>query len=182
MRFAFSMIACAAVLLFFPGCILPEKFTFNSEFTCPAVCQVGAAWNNKVIYAPDPTRNGTPAPGLAGRLYLFGAVADFPFIGDGSLVIDMYDDTVRPGETLPNGGKQIEEWRFDPLTLKKLAKKDAIGEGYTVFLPWGTYRPDIRNVHLVTRYEPVHGMPIYAAPNSLSVDHGTPPPGATPTQ
>jgi hypothetical protein len=165
--------------LCFCGCVLPEKFHFMSEPPCPPVCQIGAAWNNQVQYAADTTRDGTPTAGIAGRIYLFGAVADYPFIGDGSVVVDLFDDTIRAGEPAIPGGKKIEEWRFDPTTLKRLAKKDVVGDGYTLFLPWGTYAGDIRKVHLVTRYEPAHGAPVYAAPNALSVEHTPPPPGAT---
>jgi hypothetical protein len=167
----------AVVAIALSGCVWPEKFTLHNDLVQPTVCQVGAAWNNKVLFVPDPTKGGVPAPGLTGRLYLFGAMPDYPFIGDGSLVVDLFDDTPRPGETPVQGGKHIEQWRIDPVTLKRLAKKDTIGDGYTLFLPWGTYKPEIQKVHLITRYEPAKGNPIFASPNSLMLDHGTPPPG-----
>src|SRR5687767_4742710 len=29
-----------------------------------------AAWNNKIVYAPDPTHGGDPVPGLMARIYV----------------------------------------------------------------------------------------------------------------
>ena len=171
-------LAVAGMMLAFTGCVLPGQYLITGELACQPVSQVGAAWSNKLNFVADPAHAGTPAPGLAGRLYLFGATPDFPFIGDGGLVVDLFDDTVHPGEPPVQGGKHIEQWRFDPATLKRLARKDTIGDGYTLFLPWGTYKPDIKNVHLVTRYEPKNGPPVYAPANALHIDHSGAPPGA----
>ena len=58
-----------------------------------------------------------------------------------------------------------------PTTLQRLVKKDMIGWGYTLFLPWGSYRPNLTKVHLALRYDPEKGPPLFAEPSSLIVDH-----------
>jgi hypothetical protein len=155
------------------GCVSMGSFLPGSDGppTGP-VCQVVATWNNEVAYAPDPTHGGKPTPGLAGRVYLFGSVVDFPQAGEGKLVVDLYDETQAPasGPALP-----LEEWRIDKDTLQRLLRRDVIGWGYTVFLPWGTYKPEIQKVRLKVRFEPVHGTPIYSedAPLALSKNEMT---------
>ena len=118
-------------------------------------------------------------PGIAGRVYLFGPVPDFPLAGDGSIVVDLFDDTPRNGQP---SSVHLEEWRFDPVTLQRLLKQDMVGWGYTLFLPWGTHRPEARSVHLTLRYEPPQGTPVYAPSGPLTLDHGTPPVGTVPPQ
>jgi hypothetical protein len=124
-----------------------------------------------VTYTPDPARGGVPAPGLVGRLYLFGPNVDFPKVGDGGVVVDLYN------ETPAADGKShvlLEQWRFDPDTLKRLLKRDMIGWGYTLFLPWGTCSPAVTHVQLQLRYEPRKGAPLFAPPISLTLEHAPP--------
>jgi len=150
------------------GCVSPGKLLAPPAPVHPA--QVVATWNNKVVYVPDPARGGVPAPGLGGRVYLFGPTLDFPVCGDGALVVDLFDDT-----TGQPGGVHLEQWQFDPETLKRLLKKDMIGDGYTLFLPWGTYRADIRRVHVNVRYETAGAVPVYSAGETINLDHGSAP-------
>jgi hypothetical protein len=137
------------------GCVNTEPFLAGKEAppTGP-VCQAAGAWNNEIAYAADPTHFGQMNPGLAGRIYLFGPIADFPRIGEGSLVVDLYDETHVPSsqQKVP-----LEEWYFDKDTLKRLVRRDYIGWGYTVFLPWGTFKPEISQIRLKVRFEPVNG-------------------------
>jgi hypothetical protein len=160
---ALFLLACAA------GCESTGTFICTGEQppTGP-VYQVVATWNNQVMTAPDPVHGGTATPGLAGRVYLFGPQLDFPMEGDGTMVVDLYDPA-SPTKA-PNGTPApLEEWRFDKDTLKRLLRKDMIGWGYTVFLPWGTYRDDIKEVRLQIRYEPLKGTPLYAESSPLSL-------------
>lgn len=143
------------------GSLLPGRDAAPSG----AVCQVVACWDNHVMYSPDPVRNGAPGPGIAGRVYLFGQEVGFPLVGDGAVVVDVYDDTHPAGPNqLP-----LEEWRFDKDTLKRLQRRDPIGAGYTLFLPWGTYRPDITRVRLQLSYHPAKGTPLYAPTSSVTL-------------
>jgi hypothetical protein len=146
------------------GCINTGSFVVPGFSPPPAgPTDVVAAWNPEVVARPDPANRGAPTKGLAGRMYLFGEGSDCPLIGDGCVVVDLYEQPV------PNVTSDIplEEWRIDRDTLKRLLRRDAVGWGYTLFLPWGTFRPDITHVELRLRYDPVKGSPLYAEPSSV---------------
>jgi hypothetical protein len=139
------------------GCVTLDS-AFVRKVAPPPVCQVVATWYPDVVFTPDPAHNGEPTPGIGGRMYLFGADAACPLLGDGSIVVDLYDDARVDKDKHP---APLEEWRLDRDTLDRLKRKDAVGWGYTLFLPWGTYRPDLVHVHLRLRYEPRNGAPLY---------------------
>ena len=166
-----TRLIAASALFAVCGCVLPGKFMTGEIAPAVQPASIVAAWNPKVTYTPDPANGGVPAPGIAGRVYLFGTTPDFPLAGDGAMTVELYDDTQRPGQP---AGAQLETWNFDAPTMKRLLKKDAIGMGYTVFLPWGTYRPDVRQVHLSLRFEPAGGNPVYAPSGPMTLEHGTP--------
>jgi hypothetical protein len=150
------------------GCVNMTSLSTHDAPPIGGAAQVVATWKREVIFTPDPAHNGTPIPGLAGRVYLFGETVDYPLAGDGALVVDLYLDSAKPGApTTP----PVEEWRFDPATLKRLSRRDAIGWGYTLFLPWGTYKPEIDHVHLKLRYEPPTGYPLYGDSGPLTLAH-----------
>ena len=69
-------------------------------------------------------------------------------------------------------GVMQERWIFNAPQLKQLLKRDAIGLGYTVFLPWSRYRPDISKVRLKVQFAPAQGTPLYAQDAPLTVNHG----------
>jgi hypothetical protein len=156
------------------GCVsLLGKSTDANEPPPPSPatppCQVVSLWPPEVRLAPDPVHQGQNNPGLVGRVYLFGSDFGWPVTGDGSLVIDLFDET--SGQSF-----LLEEWRFDNGNLKKLLRKDGLGWGYTVFLPWGTYRPEIAKVRLRVAYRPPAptALPIYAADTPLTLVHPDP--------
>jgi hypothetical protein len=154
--------AVALTVALSTGCATTDWQVFKGGPPPPGVpCQIVATWQNRVMFTPDPTKNGAQTPGLAGRLYLFGPEISFPMTGDGGLVVDLYDET--------KGQPVIQEqWRFDPGTLKRLLKQDQIGWGYTLFLPWSGYRAEITKVRLRLRYEPPHGTPLFTE-NALTL-------------
>jgi hypothetical protein len=138
------------------GCVGTEWHLGQTDGVPPpgVPCQIATTWQSRVMFTPDPTKNGSPTAGLAGRLYLFGPEISFPMTGDGSLVVDLYDET--------KGQPVIQEqWRFDAQTLKRLLKKDMIGWGYTVFLPWSGYKAEITKVRLKVRYEAPKRAPLF---------------------
>jgi hypothetical protein len=153
--------------------VTTESLTIEAHKPAPAVCQVAVNWVNKVVFAPDTVHGGVPTPGLAGRLYLFGPEVSFPLVGDGSVVVDLYDDT-----PVASGGQArlLEKWVLNAQTLGRLQRRDMIGEGYTLFLPWGSYRPDITQVHLMVCYTPARGNPLYAPSSSITLNGGNQPP------
>jgi hypothetical protein len=153
------------------GCINTEAFVLPAaDKPSGTPCEVVVAWNPEVVMRPDPANRGVPRPGVAGRMYFFGEGSDCPLVGaDGCVVVDLFDKThAATGEALV----PLEEWRIDKLTLKRLLRKDAVGWGYTLFLPWGTYRREIKEVELRLRFEPVKGTPLYAESSPLVFHQG----------
>jgi hypothetical protein len=160
----------AVTLLIGAGCVGADKIKnpFKSTSATVQPAQAVAAWSNKVVYAPDPLRGGAAVPYLMGRLYLFGPELGAPLVGDGSLIVDLYDQTPRGAGSEP---VMLQEQRYDPETLKRLVKEDLFGMGYTVYLPWLTYRPDITQVNLILRYDPAKGPSLLHQSGAMTVDH-----------
>ena len=132
-----------------------------------APCQVVATWQPQVYITHDPAHNGADTPTLVGRVYLFGPEIKYPMTGDGTLIVDLYEGTVAPG----TAAVPLEEYRYDPATLRKLLRHDPIGWGYTVPFMWSTYRPDVARVQMKVRYEPTKGTPLYAESASMVIDN-----------
>jgi hypothetical protein len=156
------------------GCSTTSEFMADkAESSAPtgAVCQVVTTWHNEVGYSPDPTHGGTPTPGISGRVYLFGQKIDNPLTADGKVIVDLFD--AEQAKAAGNAAVPLEEWRIDNETLKKLHRRDPIGWGYTLFLPWSTYRPDLTHVLLKVRYEPTKGTPLYAEAASVTITDPT---------
>jgi hypothetical protein len=146
-----------------PGCVGLEKFLAKPDAPPQGIpCQLVSTWNHQVAYVPDPVNGGTPAPGIAGRLYLFGQEIGCPLVHEGCVKVELYDDRA----TAP---VLLEEWHIDKDTLRRLQRKDTIGWGYTLFLPWGTYKPDMTKVRLKVRFDPVGGTPLYTESGALSL-------------
>ena len=127
-----GLLALLALVPMASGCVLLDKFDSKGPPPPGNPCQIAAFWQNHVVFSPDPTRNGAPGAGLAGRVYLFGPQIDFPMTGDGSLVADLFEQKDGKDE-------MVEQWRLDPETFHRLLKQDRLGWGYTVFLPWSAY-------------------------------------------
>lgn len=127
-------------------------------------CELAVRWNNEIATAPDPTRGGELSHGLVGRVYLFNQ-KKLPVEGDGSLHVELADASVNPP-------KPLERWNLDADTMQKHLRKDAIGPGYSLFLPWGTYREDLKNVQMKVAYQPKNGTPMYATPSTVVFSDG----------
>jgi hypothetical protein len=168
-------VLCVALAGLASGCeSLKPEVADKKESPPPTkpICQVAAMWSNQVVTAPDPVHAGNPTPGLAGRVYLYDNPKGSPVSGEGTMVIDLYDMTKAAA-----GGAQtpLEEWRIDKDTLSRLENKDDLmGWGYTVFLPWSTYRPDLNMVQLRVRFEQVKGLPIYADAAKITLNNDMP--------
>ncbi len=150
------------------GCVTTEVVQRPKELAPPpgAVLQVHAVWENRVMVTQDVVNNGAPLVGLAGRMYLFGEQIGYPLVGDGAAVIELADLAHADAQHPP---KVLERWEIDKATLKRLLKKDTIGWGYTLFLPWGTYSPDITQVQLQVRYLPDKGLPLFSPPAMVAL-------------
>jgi hypothetical protein len=138
-----GLLALPLVAALVAGCVTTDEMLLWKSEKKPEepVCQLLCMWQNSVQFAADPTRGGKPGPGVAGRLYLFGKALGHPLRAEGSLVVDLFDET---------DGKPVhkEQWRIDPETLQQLVSKDFVGTGYTLFLPSHRYRPEMSKVRL----------------------------------
>jgi hypothetical protein len=157
-RWCFGLVWSLAVVVgLCSGCVTTEKSVASGDKP-PALgvpCQIVATWQTDVAYAPDPTHGGAMNPGLAGRLYLFGKVIDFPMAAEGSLIVEMVDESKDKPEA-------VEQWRIDPGTMQRLLRQDMIGWGYTLFLPSGRYKPEMTKVRMRTCFTPVKGSPLFS--------------------
>jgi hypothetical protein len=155
--------------LLLSGCVALETNVLNPAAPpAPGLpAQIVASWRPDVYFTADPVHAGAETPTLAGRVYLFGPEIKFPMTGDGSLVVDLYEGAIQPGANVA----PLEEWRFNPNEFRTLLKRDAIGWGYTVLLPWGTYRPDLTQVQLKVRYEPPKGFPLFAPSSAMALNN-----------
>lgn len=150
------MAAALAVALLSLGCVTTGSWWPDENRPpkpCPAY-QVVCTWQNNIAFVPDPAHGGQPSPGFAGRVYLFGQNIDHPLLSCGDLVVDLIDEGCQPP-------RWVERWNLDEETVKRLAKKDMIGWGYTVFLPSKEARPDMTKVRLRAAFAQAGRAPIY---------------------
>ena len=161
------LIVLALICLSSAGCVgLGDLVPTTDGPPTGKPCQVITNWNDQVVFTPDPTHGGAPTPGLACRLYLFGEQIGTPMACAGKVTVDIYDVSDPGKEAQP---KLLEVLYIDKDTLHRLLRRDMIGWGYTLFLPWGTYNPQIKCVQLKLRYEPVNGTPLFTASKKLTL-------------
>jgi len=131
--------------------------------------EMQVAWRKQIAYLPDPTKNGTPGPGIAGQMFLFGGPKMEFIEADGVLTVDLVDDTPRPDG---RPAAKAERWQFPKEVLRKMKTGDeTFGKSYVLFLPWPEYRPDVTRVRISARYDQEEGHTIYAAPTTLLFDN-----------
>jgi hypothetical protein len=127
------------------------------------------AWENKIIYAPDPTRGGEAVPGLLAKVYLFGPDEKIPVKGNGELLVAAWDNTPKAGGGPP---RLMELWHIDPEAARKLQRPDFMaGHAYTLFLPFSNYNIDLKQINIVVRYDGADGRNLVASPEKVTIDH-----------
>jgi hypothetical protein len=127
----------------------------------PPVKEVMMWWDDNLHLTQDPARYGASLPGLAGRTYLFSGENQQLAEASGKIVVGMYDMT-----PTHSGGEaaQLVAVTYDMNALKQLKRKDQIGDGYTLFIPWETYHPAVKEVMVKLAYLPDKGTPFYPDP------------------
>jgi len=167
------------MLAIWPGFDLPPK---------GEVTEIMALWSDGVVVMPDPDprNHGRPVPGFQGRILLYGPYHKEPLAVDGTITVYLYDLTHTSDPKVP-----LEVWNLDELNLARVARKDSLGWGYNIWLPWSTCNPNVRRVSLVVKYTPKEGMERFSGHTKLTVndDSGLRPPshldlqgmGLTPT-
>jgi hypothetical protein len=163
---AAALLAGAALCLTAAGCVTLGGPMLHKVALPPQgpAGEVAVAWEPQVYFVPDFANGGVSRPGLVGRMYLFGPADGHPVEADGRLRVNLYaDDSC--------GGPPKEYWEFPPHVLKTFLRKDTVGWGYTLYLPWYTYSPETTNVRLAVVYTPACGPPLYAPVAPLTVRH-----------
>ncbi len=130
--------------------------------------EMAVGWQNRIAYLPDPVKNGRMSPGVVGQMFLFGGEKLEFAQADGTLTVDLIDDSPRPpGQPAATP----ERWQFDKNTLRNLQTRDeTFGKSYVLFLPWPTYKSDITRVMISARYDPDNGHTLFAKPTVITLD------------
>jgi hypothetical protein len=164
------------------GCV-----TFDSKTGSAAkpgtgvVHQIHPMWEARIVTTSDTVNQGAPLMGLAGRVYLYGADMSTSLRGQGRITVDLFDPQQPGTDGQP---KLLQRWDLDRASLNQLFRKDIIGWGYTLFLPWPDYQPKTTRVQVQVCYTPEKGTPVFASrseftlrndPPRLSVQGNNPP-------
>jgi hypothetical protein len=147
--------------------IVPAKQVVKPPKEGTAPGQILAVWNKQIIFGTNPANHQAIA-GLSGRVYLLEKEPGHPLTGDGTLTVELYNDTPQEKGTQ---SKLIETWKFPPEILTKLVQTDRLGAGYSLSLPWSTYEPGIKQVHLTVHYEPKKGEPLAFTDQIMTLEH-----------
>ncbi len=130
--------------------------------------EMAVGWQPRIAYLPDPTRGGRMSPGLAGQMFLFGGPRSEFVLADGTLTLDLVDETPRPAG---QPAATPERWQFDKDALTKLVtQNDTFGKCYTLFLPWPAYKADITKVKITARYDPESGHTLFSTPSTVTLE------------
>jgi hypothetical protein len=159
-----------------PGCVSTggKKAIPEQPLVAPA-SQVQSLWRGQIVATADVTHKGAQLPGLAGRVYLVGEDLKHTVKAKGKLLVDLYESDLAGPDGQP---RLLEHYEFPEEVMNRLLRKDnVIGWGYTVFLPWPEYRPDIKRARLRICFMPENGTTLFAEPTLLTLhnDGGTRP-------
>jgi hypothetical protein len=166
-------VGAALLPLLLSGCVtLGSHVAEGPPPSVEAPCQLVATWMPRAVQGVDVVHAGRMAVGVAGRVWLFGPDAATPLVGDGAMTVELYAEPPVPGAA----PQLLENWNLDHDSLhKKCLKRDMVGWGYNLELPWSTYRPEITRVLMRVCYKPAKGAPIYSPlqPITLSDENQT---------
>lgn len=155
----------ALVLFMMAGCRSVETTPAKVPEPGPApVHHAVTTWGNQIVTTSDVVHQGAALPGVAGRLYLLGEDQVHLVKGNGKVIVDLYENGQANSSGQP---KMLARWEYDKDTLDKLFRKDFIGWGYTLFLPWPDYHPDIKRVQIRASYVPENGSAVFAPQNQM---------------
>jgi hypothetical protein len=155
-------VACAAV----SGCVILESGTLSTPPELPPepVNEVLTIWDPSIRLVANSVNNGEPLPGLAGRIYLMNETVRRMVDARGSIWVVIRDTT-----NGASNGQYAVKCEFKELDLRRMKRTDKVGDGYTVFVPWETYRPDIKQIEVQVCYAPRGGSHHYGAPEKVTL-------------
>lgn len=185
-RFRQVAVVLAACGLAATGCTTTQQQSFKNSVTgtfassppVPAndfMCM----WKNRLAYLPDPSKNGTPVPGLAGQAFLYDAYMK-PAEVNGDLTVTVHDATIRPPGQPP---MRSEVWHFTKETVKQFTSSDErYGRSLILFVPWPEGWRDVNVVYIQARYDQPGGKVLFCQPVTVTLDMNAPAgPGAPST-
>jgi hypothetical protein len=136
----------------------------------PEVKEIAVSWNPEVFFEDAIATPGHPCAkqaGLMGRLYVLGENARL-LTPAGKITVILYNDDAKG----PGGeAVALEGWGFEAADLPRFIRKDTIGVGCTLPLPWGSYQECVRHVHFRVCYEPQNGPPLYTSSGPITLQH-----------
>lgn len=163
-----AMLTGMALAALAPVACIGKHYARKDEIKPASKGRLVSAWENKVTYAPDRSRGGAVFPGLNCRVYLFGPDLAVPYIGDGMLRVTIFDASNKTGTT---EGKMTDIVDISPDSLKLFTKRDIFGDGYTLFIPWFNYRPEISDVFILLEYVAANGEVFTHQSGTFTIDH-----------
>jgi hypothetical protein len=133
------------------------------------VAEFALTWQPKIAYLPDPTNNGAMGAGVVGQVFMYGPGYK-PAQANGKLVIEMFDETVRPGSGEPSHAR-LGTWTFDKESLRlSMTMDERFGKCYVIFLRWPDYKPEYTKLKLTARFDPDKGHSLYHPVSMLTLD------------
>ncbi len=172
---ALAFLLLPGIMIALSGCTITEESLVSGISETPPppgqVRQIVVEPQNRVIFGPDPLHGGQTIPVLGGNIYLFGPEMKFPFQGDGTLVVKC--QPILPAN-VPGPQPTPVVCSFPKKTLRESClKKTMYGWGYSVFLPWVDYRPDITKFQFQVCYQDDKGgLPVYSDVSMISLTSG----------
>ena len=137
------------------GCQSLSSFQFSALWDDHAPTgkpdQVGAIWMDGVDVKPDPMQNGIIVPGFAGRIYFMRTKPG----GDQGETVAISSPVSIQAYLVQSNNQSVplEQWTIQPEHLPLLLKRDMAGWGYSVWLPWNSYSPEIKQIRLIVVYQ-----------------------------
>jgi hypothetical protein len=131
----------------------------------PSNLKLEAMFHNKIYLAPDTQNGGKEIPGLHSRIYLFGPDGGTSLLRDGELVVKIFDATNR------DAPKEMEAFVIDPVSFRRTARKDIIGDGYTIFFPLSHYSQSLARVNIQVVFTPIGKQPLMQQCGTITLDH-----------
>ena len=100
--------------------------------------------------------------GFGGRIMFFTNESEKPVHVDGQLVVYAYDES----EGDPNRVEPTRRYVFPAAQFAKHQSECSLGPSYSVWLPWDEVGGPMKNISLITRFEPKGGALVAGEPTS----------------
>lgn len=150
--FCFLVLVCAHV-----GCStipesleIPQTSLWKEREAKPEVPnRLVATWTDTVLNSPGKMGQR----GFGGRILFFQRGSEDPVKVDGQLVVYAYDESLGDAEQV----RPTRRYIFPAEHFARHHSDSAIGPSYSVWLPWDDVGGPMKNISLITRFEPTGG-------------------------